>query len=103
MALAAQARGQEYLALTDHSHYLRDGKLRAQWEEVEAVNERLAPFRVLRGIEVNIRADASLDLSDEDMAACEWVIASLHTVPTASRPSACSPPWRIRTSTASGI
>jgi DNA polymerase (family 10) len=79
MALAAQARGYEYLALTDHSHYLRDGKLRAQWEEVEALNERLAPFRILRGIEVNIRADASLDVSDEDMAACEWVIASLHT------------------------
>jgi DNA polymerase (family 10) len=79
MALAARERGYEYLALTDHSHYLRDGKLRAQWEEVEAVNERLAPFRVLRGIEVNIRADASLDVSDEDMAACEWVIASLHT------------------------
>jgi DNA polymerase (family X) len=79
MALAAQARGHQYLALTDHSHYLRDGKLRAQWEEVGALNERLAPFRILRGIEVNIRADASLDVSDEDMAPCEWVIASLHT------------------------
>jgi DNA polymerase (family X) len=79
MALAAQARGYEYLALTDHSHYLRNGKLRAQWEEIEALNRRLAPFRILRGIEVNIRADASLDVSDEDMAACEWVIASLHT------------------------
>jgi DNA polymerase (family 10) len=79
MALAAQGRGHEYLALTDHSHYLRDGKLRAQWEEIEALNARLAPFRILRGIEVNIRADASIDASDEDMAACEWVIASLHT------------------------
>jgi DNA polymerase (family X) len=79
MAVAAQARGYDYLALTDHSHYLRDGKLRAQWEEIEALNARLAPFRIVRGIEVNIRADASLDVSDEDMAACEWVIASLHT------------------------
>jgi DNA polymerase (family 10) len=79
MARAAQARGYEYLGLTDHSHYLRDGKLRTQWAEVEALNERLAPFRILRGIEVNIRADASLDVSDEDMAACDWVIASLHT------------------------
>jgi DNA polymerase (family 10) len=79
MALAAQARGYEYLALTDHSHYLRDGKLRAQWEEIEPLNERLAPFRILRGIEVNIRADASIDAPDEDMAACDWVIASLHT------------------------
>jgi DNA polymerase (family X) len=79
MALAARERGHEYLALTDHSHYLRDGKLRAQWEEIEALNEGLAPFRILRGIEVNIRADASIDAPDEDMAACEWVIASLHT------------------------
>jgi DNA polymerase (family 10) len=79
MALAARARGHEYLALTDHSHYLRDGKLRAQWEEIEALNARLAPFRILRGIEVNIRADASIDAREEDMAECEWVIASLHT------------------------
>jgi DNA polymerase (family 10) len=79
MAVAARARGHDYLALTDHSHYLRDGKLRAQWEEIEALNERLSPFRIVRGIEVNIRADASIDAPDEDMAACEWVIASLHT------------------------
>jgi DNA polymerase (family X) len=79
MAVAARARGHEYLALTDHSHYLRDGKLRAQWEEIAALNERLAPFRILRGIEVNIRADATIDAPDEDMTACDWVIASLHT------------------------
>jgi DNA polymerase (family 10) len=79
MARAAQARGHEYLAVTDHSHYLRDGKLRVQWEEIDALNERLAPFRIVRGIEANIRADASIDVADEDLAACEWVIASLHT------------------------
>jgi DNA polymerase (family 10) len=79
MAMAARSRGHDYLAVTDHSHYLRDGKLRAQWEEIEALNERLAPFRLVRGIEVNIRADATIDVADEDMAACEWVIASLHT------------------------
>ena len=78
MALAARERGYEYLAVTDHSHYLRDGKLRAQWAEIEALNERLAPFRILRAIEVNIRADGSLDVSDDDMAACEWVMASMH-------------------------
>ena len=79
MALAAHGRGYDYLALTDHSHYLRDGKLARQWEEIEALNGRLAPFRILRGIEVNIRADATIDASDEDMAGCDWVIASLHT------------------------
>jgi DNA polymerase (family X) len=79
MALTAQARGYEFLAVTDHSHYLREGRLRAQWEEIEALNERLAPFRLIRGIEANIRADASVDVADEDLAACDWVIASLHT------------------------
>ena len=79
MALAARDRGYDYLALTDHSHYLREARLRAQWEEIAAVNERLAPFRVLRGIEVNIRANGSLDVSDDDLSECDWVIASLHT------------------------
>ena len=43
------------------------------------LNERLAPFRLLRGVEVNIRADGSLDMSDEELAARDWVVASLHT------------------------
>jgi DNA polymerase (family 10) len=79
MAQAAVARGYEYLAITDHSHYLRDGRLEAQWEEIEALNARLRPFRLLRGIEVNIRADGSLDVADETLAQLEWVVASLHT------------------------
>jgi DNA polymerase (family 10) len=79
MALEAKARGLKYLCLTDHSHYLRDGRLHAQWEEIERVNERVAPFRVLRGIEVNIRADGSLDVDDAELAELDWVVASLHT------------------------
>jgi DNA polymerase (family 10) len=78
MARTAIDRGYEYLALTDHSHYLRDDRLARQWDEIAALNERLAPFRILRGIEVNIRADGSLDVDDETLAECEWVIASLH-------------------------
>lgn len=79
MALAAKARGLSYLCLTDHSHYLREGRLEAQWAEIEQVNERLGRFRVLRGIEVNIRADGSLDVDDETLAELDWVVASLHT------------------------
>jgi DNA polymerase (family X) len=78
MAQTAIERGYEYLALTDHSHYLREERLARQWEEIATLNERLAPFRILRGIEVNIRADGSLDVADETLAECEWVIASLH-------------------------
>ncbi len=79
LALLCIERGYEYVAVTDHSHYLREGRLERQWEEIEALNTRLAPFRLLRGVEVNIRADGSLDMSDEDLAACEWVVASLHS------------------------
>jgi DNA polymerase (family 10) len=79
MALAARDRGYEYVALTDHAHYLREGKFHAQAKEIEKVNERLAPFRILRGIEVSIRTDGSLDFPDEELAECDWVMASLHS------------------------
>ena len=74
MALAARERGYEYLAITDHPR----GTLAEQNLEVAALNERLAPFRILKGIEVNIRVDGSLSLSDEALAERDWVIASLH-------------------------
>ena len=79
MAAAASGRGYEFLGLTDHSHYLREGRLHEQWKEIEQVNARLKPFRVLRGVEVNIRADGTLDLPDDDLAQLDWVVASLHT------------------------
>ncbi len=79
MALAAIARGYEYMAVTDHSHYLRDGRLEAQEAEIDALNVRLAPFRLLKGVEVNIKRDGTLDLSDDALAGRDWVVASLHT------------------------
>jgi DNA polymerase (family X) len=79
MARAAKSRGYRFMCLTDHSHYLRDGRLEAQWEEIAAVNALVKPFRVLRGIEANIRADGSLDVPDDVLAQLDWVIASLHT------------------------
>ena len=79
MTLAAKARGYRYLCLTDHSHYLRDGRLELQWAEIEEVNARVKPFRIMRGIEANIRADGTLDVEDEVLAELEWVVASLHT------------------------
>ena len=79
MARAARARGDRFLALTDHSHYLREGRMEAQWREIEEVNERMKPFRVLRGVEANIRPDGSIDVADEMLAELEWVVASLHT------------------------
>ena len=79
MARAAVGRGYKYLVVTDHSHYLREGKLEAQWKEIDALNERLKPFLLLKGIEVNIRTDGSLDMPDDLLAECDWVVASVHS------------------------
>jgi DNA polymerase (family 10) len=79
MARTAKSRGYRFMCLTDHSHYLRDGRLESQWEEIAVVNARVKPFRVLRGIEANIRADGSLDVPDAVLAELDWVVASLHT------------------------
>ncbi len=79
MARAAQALGHEYLAMCDHSPRLRDGRLQLQWQEIDALNEVLAPFRILKGIEVNIRANGELDVSDDILEQLDWVMASVHT------------------------
>jgi DNA polymerase (family X) len=79
MALAAAARGYEFLCLTDHSHYLREARMEQQWREIEEANARVAPFRVLRGVEANITAKGVVDVPDEILAELDWVVASLHT------------------------
>jgi len=80
MVLTAKSRGYRFLCITDHSHYLRDGRLEAQWREIDELNGRLPKsFRVYRGIEVNIRADGSLDVEDALLAELDWVVASVHT------------------------
>jgi DNA polymerase (family 10) len=74
MALAARERGYSYLAVTDHPR----GTFAEQDLEIDALNERLKPFTILKGIEVNIRIDGSLSLPDEVLAERDWVVASLH-------------------------
>ncbi|HLM37226.1 MAG TPA: DNA polymerase/3'-5' exonuclease PolX [Gaiellaceae bacterium] len=79
MVEAAKARGYAYYGITDHSHYLREGRLDAQAKEIEKVAKRAAPLRLLKGVEVNIKADGTLDLPDEVLAERDWVVASIHT------------------------
>ena len=76
--------------------------MEAQWEEIEAVNERVKPFKVLRGVEANIRADGAVDVADDVLAELDWVVASLHAAFDRARPSGSSRRSTIRTSTASG-
>jgi DNA polymerase (family 10) len=84
MAIAARGRGYEYLAICDHTRSvsvvpgLEADDVRRQGEEIAAANERLAPFRVLRGIECDILPDGSLDLPDDVLAELDWVMASVH-------------------------
>ncbi len=85
MAETAQALGHDYIALTDHSprltvaRGLSPERLREQIALVAELNERLAPFRVLTGIEVDILDDGSLDQTDELLAEVDVVVASVHS------------------------
>jgi DNA polymerase (family X) len=85
MARAAEARGYEYLAVTDHSathgfgNDVQADALLRQVERVRELNQRLERLRVLAGTEVNIGTDGSLDYDDEVLAELDWVVASVHT------------------------
>ena len=81
MVVAALARGYEYYAITDHSHYLRDGRLAAQLEEIEAMRAKYPKLRILAGIEANIRSNGEVDVAEADLASLDWVVASVHNAP----------------------
>jgi DNA polymerase (family X) len=53
--------------------------LQLQAVQIDALNDQLAPFRILKGIEVNIRPDGSLDVPDDELATRDWVVASVHS------------------------
>jgi DNA polymerase (family 10) len=85
MVEEARSRGYAYLAVTDHSKAVRvangldEGRLAAHLKAIDKVNSRLSGFRVLKGVEVDILADGSLDLSNEILGECDVVIASIHS------------------------
>ncbi len=85
MARTAIGLGHEYLALTDHSPHLTvargltTARLRDQLAEVARLNEQLAPFRILTGIEVDILEDGTLDQDDAVLAGLDVVVASAHS------------------------
>lgn len=85
MALAARELGYRYIAITDHSagrgiaHGLDEERLRRQITEIKALNERLSGIHVFSGIEVDIRADGSLDLPHEVLSHLDIVVAAVHS------------------------
>ena len=85
MAQKAMSLGLEYIAICDHSKSmgiargLDEARLRKQMAEIDKLNERLEGFRVLKGIEVDIKADGSLDLPNSVLKDLDFVVASIHS------------------------
>jgi len=85
MALAARDLGYQYLGITDHSggrgiaHGLDAERLRQQISEIKKLNQKLDGIRIFSSIEVDIRADGSLDIPDELLAELDIVTAAVHS------------------------
>ncbi len=85
MALAARERGYQYLAITDHSggrgiaHGLNVERLRQQILEIKELNQRLDGIHIFSGMEVDIRADGSLDMPDELLQELDIVTVAVHS------------------------
>jgi DNA polymerase (family X) len=82
---AARGKGYSYIAITDHTkglgvaHGLDEKRLAEQIKRIDTANEKLAGFRILKGTEIDIRADGRLDLADEALAGLDIVVASVHS------------------------
>lgn len=85
MALAARGLGYQYLGITDHSggrgiaHGLDAKRLRQQISEIKELNRRISGIHIFSGIEVDIRADGSLDMPDELLTEVDIVTAAVHS------------------------
>ncbi len=85
MASAAVEMGYSFMAVTDHSKSVRvargldEERLLRQVEEIERLNASLSGFYILKGVEVDILPDGSLDLSDDVLSRLDWVVASIHS------------------------
>jgi len=85
MAHKAKAMGYTYIAITDHSKAVRvagglDEKgLAKHLQEIEKVGRQISGMRILKGVEVDILADGSLDLKDDILKECDVVLASVHS------------------------
>ncbi|SEH56598.1 DNA polymerase (family 10) [Halobacillus karajensis] len=85
MAERAKEKGYEYIAITDHSKYLRvanglnEKRLRLQREEINKVNAEIDDFHIFAGVEMDILPDGTLDFDDEFLEEMDFVIASIHS------------------------
>ena len=81
----AKKRGYEYIAITDHSkglgiaRGLSEERLLEEKAEIEALNKKLKGFKLLAGVEVDIRSDGRMDFTDEILRQMDIVVASIHS------------------------
>src|SRR6266540_2109532 len=87
MVEAARSLGYAYIAITDHSPRMSmagqsPAELRAQWKEIDRLNERLrrggGSIRVLKSVEMDILESGKLDLPDDVLAEADYVVATIH-------------------------
>ena len=85
LAASAKKLGLKYIAICDHSKYAKyaggidEETLRRQTKEIDELNEKLKGFRILKGIEIDILRDGSLDFADEILEKLDIVVASIHS------------------------
>ncbi len=84
MAQSCKDLGYQYFGITDHSQTavyangLDETRLQQQWEEIDNLNQQLAPFKIFKGIESDILNDGSLDYPDAILKQFDLVVASIH-------------------------
>lgn len=85
MAEYTKNQGFEYLGITDHSksafyaNGLKPDRVLQQMEEIDQLNEELAPFKIFKGIESDILNDGSLDYEEDILQKFDFIIASVHS------------------------
>jgi len=85
MAKAAKALGYKYIAITEHSkavsvaHGLDEKRLLRHIERIDKINKKIKGIKLLKGIEVDIKSDGTLDLEDEVLKRCDVVIGAIHS------------------------
>jgi DNA polymerase (family 10) len=85
MAEYSKKLGYDYLGITDHSQAafyangLKEDRVTAQFAEIDALNEELAPFKIFKGIESDILNDGSLDYPTDVLRQFDFIIASVHS------------------------
>jgi DNA polymerase (family 10) len=91
MVNACRARGYQYMAITDHSQYLKVAngltreRLVKQRDEIKILNEKYDDILILSGVEMDILPDGTLDFEDDLLAEMDFVIASIHSAFSQSR------------------